>query len=164
MATSKIRVTVPFSIKETFRRLSDHTNLKNIVDQVTTSDLIKVSDSCHDKNGLGAIRQITFKGDLLTEKVVNWLPPEDIPTAEPMRDHGTEVGFDYKVIAGKRLIADHLGVIRITEADTNSSHIAWDIHLKIPLWATGEIAAYFVCRTMEKEITRSIKNNMRHPG
>jgi hypothetical protein len=161
MAISKIRVTVPFSIKETFRRLSDHANLKNIVDQVTTSELVRVSDSCDDTNGLGAIRLINFKGDLLTEKVVAWLPPTDISTDDPMRGNSTEVGYDYKVIAGKRLIADHLGVIRITEADTNSSHIAWDIHLKVPIWATGEIAAYFVCRTMEKEITESIKNNMK---
>jgi hypothetical protein len=85
MAISKIRVTVPFSIKETFRRLSDHANLKNIVDQVTTSELVRVSDSCDDINGLGAIRLINFKGDLLTEKVVAWLPPTDISTDEPMR-------------------------------------------------------------------------------
>jgi hypothetical protein len=51
--------------------------------------------------------------------------------------YNTEVGYDYKVIAGKRLIADHLGVIRITQADTASNHIVWCIHLKLPLWATG---------------------------
>jgi hypothetical protein len=161
MAISRIRITVPFSIEETFRRLSDHANLKNIVDQVTTSELVRISDSCDDINGLGAIRQITFKGDLLTEKVVAWLPPADASSAQPMSGNNTAVGYDYKVIAGKRLIADHLGVIRITGAAANSSHIAWDIHLKVPIWATGEIAAYFVCRTMEKEITESIKNNMK---
>lgn len=160
MAISKIRVTVPFTIEETFRRLSDHANLKDIIDQVTTSELIKVSDDCDDINGLGAIRRITFKGDLLTEKVVAWLPPSNTSTAELKTDDGTEVGYDYKVIAGKRLIADHLGVIRISDAGANNSHIAWDIHLKVPAWAMGEIAAYFVCRTMENEITESIKNNM----
>jgi hypothetical protein len=156
MATSKIRVTVPLGIEETFKQLSDHANLGKVVDQVTTSELIKASSSSESINGLGAVRRITFKGDLLTEKVVAWYPPA-APTAPPIC---REAGYDYKVIAGKRLIADHLGVIRITETEPNSSHIAWDIHLKVPLWATGELAAYFVCRTMEKEITKSILKNM----
>lgn len=159
MATSKIRVSVPFNIEETFNRLTDHANLKNIVDQVTTSELIKVSNSSDNINGLGAVRQITFKGDLLTEKIVAWLPPETSIT-EPDANTAREAGYDYKVIAGNRLIADHLGVVRITEASTNTSHIAWDINLKVPIWASGEIAAYFVCRTMEKEITESIKKNL----
>ncbi|MGD8913700.1 MAG: hypothetical protein PVI97_07105 [Candidatus Thiodiazotropha sp.] len=73
----------------------------------------------------------------MTEKVVTWLPPTDISTARPVSGYNTEVGYDYKVIAGKRLIADHLGVIRITQADTASNHIVWCIHLKLPLWATG---------------------------
>jgi hypothetical protein len=161
MAVSKIRVTVPFNIKDTFNRLTDHSNLKDIVDQVTTSKLVKSSESCKDANGLGAVREITFKGDLLTEEVVAWLPPEEIRQDKDNTEHADEVGYDYKVIAGKRLIADHLGVIRIKPANRNTSHISWDIHLKVPLWATGEIAAYFVCRTMEKEITDSIIKNMK---
>jgi hypothetical protein len=161
MATSKIRVTVPFSVEETFNRLTDHANLKNIVDQVTTSELIQPSSSCENINGLGAVRRITFKGDLLTEKVVAWLPPTEISATEKKHESIHEVGYDYKVIAGKRLIADHLGVIRITPYGEHSSHIAWDIHLKVPIWATGEIAAYFVCRTMEKEITKSIEDNLK---
>ncbi|MGD8913701.1 MAG: hypothetical protein PVI97_07110 [Candidatus Thiodiazotropha sp.] len=53
MAISKIRVSVPFSIKATFRHLSVHANLKNMVDQVTTSELVGTSDSCDDTNGFG---------------------------------------------------------------------------------------------------------------
>lgn len=164
MAISKIRVTVPYSVNETFRRLSDHENLKNIVDQVTTSKLIRKSELSNEINGLGAVRQITFKGDLLTEEVVAWMPPDDEPDEAKNGSKGREAGYDYKVIAGKRTIADHLGVIRIRQNDDNSSHISWDIHLKVPLWATGEIAAYFVCRTMEREITESLNKNMREDG
>lgn len=150
MAVSKIRVTVPLTVKETFKRLSDHTNLKDIVDEVTSSERIKESNLSEDPNGLGAIRKVTFDGDLLTEEVVAWLPPGE----------GKEIGYDYKVIAGKILIADHLGVIRITQATDTSCNLSWDIHLKVPLWATGEIAAFFVCRAMEKEITESVKKNL----
>jgi hypothetical protein len=161
VAISRIRVTVPHSFDETFNKLSDHENLKDIVDQVTTSKLIKKSEFSDEANGLGALRQITFKGDLLTEEVVAWMPPKEYSsdsTSETLSNK--EAGYDYKVIAGKRTIADHLGVIRIRPVDRSSTHISWDIHLKVPLWATGEIAAYFVCRTMEKEITDSLIKNM----
>lgn len=160
MATSKIRVTVPYGINETFQKLSDHENLKDIVDQVTTSKLLTKSELSGEENGLGAIRQITFKGDLLTEKVVAWYPPNN--DLNEIHNNGVDqvTGYDYKVIDGKRTIADHLGVIRITPVDDNTTHISWDIHLKVPLWATGEIAAYFVCRTMEREITESLRKNM----
>lgn len=160
MAISKIRVTVPLSAEETFRRLSDHAKLKDIVDQVTTSALIKESNKSFDINGLGSIRQVTFNGDLLTEKVTAWFPPSDSETTELADGSGSELGYDYRVIAGKRLIADHLGVVRIARAGAGSSHISWDIHLKVPIWATGEIAAYFVCRSMEKKITESIIKNL----
>jgi hypothetical protein len=160
MATSKIRVTVPHAFKETFRRLTDHENLKDIVDQVTTSKLIRKSEFSDEINGLGAVRQITFKGDLLTEEVVAWIPPVDKTSVLANNAEGDEAGYDYKVVAGKRTIADHLGVIRIRSVDKKTTHISWDIHLKVPLWATGEIAAYFVCRTMEKEITNSLIKNM----
>ena len=150
MAISKIRVTVPLSVEDAFARLSDHQNLKHIVDEVTTSVLHKASNKSTDPNGLGAIRKVTFDGDLLTEKIIAWMPPGE----------GVDVGYDYKVIAGKKLIADHLGVIRIHKATDTSSEIVWDIHLKVPLWAMGEIAAFFVCRAMEKEITHSVKKNL----
>ncbi len=164
MATSKIRVTVPLSVQEVFDRLSNHSNLASVVDQVTTSKLIKKSPSSDDINGLGAIRQITFKGDLLTEKIVNWYPPDKASLNQFEKSPSfpkKEIGYDYKVIAGKRTIADHLGVIRISAVDGSSSHVAWDIHLKVPFWATGEIAAHYVCRAMEKEIAASLKKNLR---
>jgi hypothetical protein len=160
MAVSKIRVTVPYTVKETFNRLSDHENLKNIVDQVTTSELYQASNESSDKNGLGAVRKITFNGDLLTEKVVAWYPPTETKMEDSDKQNSTDSGYDYKVIVGKVTIADHLGVIRITEAGEESSHISWDIHLKVPIWATGEIAAYIVCKKMEKDITNSIRKNM----
>jgi hypothetical protein len=160
MAISKIRVTVPYDYSDTFNRLSDHENLKKIVDQVTTSKLIKRSDSSNNINGLGAIRQITFKGNLLTEQVVAWLPPSKLSETGISKSTSIEAGYDYKVIAGMRFIADHLGTIRIKPAGKHTSHIAWDIHLKLPVWASGEIAAYFICRTMEKEITESLIKNM----
>jgi hypothetical protein len=160
VAISKIRVTVPHAFKETFRRLSDHDNLKDIVDQVTTSKLIKKSEFSDEINGLGAVREITFKGDVLTEEVVAWMPPVDDSNASEKNEDSIEAGYDYKVVAGKRTIADHLGVIRIRSVNENTTQISWDIHLKVPLWATGEIAAYFVCRTMEKEITDSLIKNM----
>jgi hypothetical protein len=158
MAVSKIHVTVPLDVTETFRRLSDHNNLFNIVDQVTTSKLIKPSSLSSDINGLGAIREITFKGDLLTEEVVAWYPPDISPRTSLVANF--DAGYDYKVIAGKRTIADHLGIIRIVSAGKLHSTINWDIQLKVPVWATGEIAAKFVCRKMEKEITESLKNNI----
>jgi hypothetical protein len=160
VAISRIRVTVPHSFNETFRKLSDHENLKDIVDQVTTSKLIKKSEFSDEVNGLGAVRQITFKGDLLTEEVVAWMPPLDDAVDSTDESCSKEAGYDYKVVAGKRTIADHLGVIRIRPIDLSTTHISWDIHLKVPLWATGEIAAYLVCRTMEKEITDSLIKNM----
>jgi hypothetical protein len=160
MAISRIRVTVPHAFDETFKKLSDHENLKDIVDQVTTSKLIRKSEFSDEENGLGAVREITFKGDLLTEEVVAWIPPLDDENASKKSITSKEAGYDYKVIAGKRTIADHLGVIRIRSVDLSTTHISWDIHLKVPLWATGEIAAYFVCRTMEKEITDSLIKNM----
>jgi hypothetical protein len=160
MATSRIRVTVPYDYSDAFNRLSDHENLNNIVDQVTTSKLIKESDSSSNINGLGAIRQITFKGDLLTEQVVAWFPPVELSDTDYNKTYDLEAGYDYKIIAGMRLIADHLGVIRIRPTGTRTSHISWDIHLKVPIWASGEIAAYFVCRTIEKEITESLIRNM----
>jgi hypothetical protein len=160
MAVSKIRVTVPHTVKETFKKLSDHENLKNIVDQVTTSELYKISKESNDKNGLGAVRKITFNGDLLTEKVVAWYPPTETKLDDAALQSSTDSGYDYKVIAGKRTITDHLGVIRITQAGEESSHISWDIHLKVPIWAAGEIAAYIVCKKMEKDITESIIKNM----
>lgn len=152
MAVSKIRVTVPLTVEHAFKRLSDHQNLKNIVDEVTTSERIKKSNLSENPNGLGAIRKVTFDGDLLTEEVVAWLPPED---------GKEEVGYDYKVIAGKKVIADHLGVIRIKKESNTTCKVSWDIYLKVPLWATGEIAAFFVCRSMEKEITKSVEKNLK---
>jgi hypothetical protein len=161
MAISKNRVTLPFAIEENFKHLTDHDNLKNIIDQVTTSKLIKASNSSKNINGLDSICLITLMGDTLTEKVVAWLPPTDTSSTESSNSNGTELGYDYKVIAGKRLIADHLGSIRITRAGENTSHIAWDKHLKVPRWTTGEIAAYFVYRAMQKEFTESIEKNMK---
>jgi hypothetical protein len=84
------------------------------------------------------------------------MPPVDEFGSIQAATENHVAGYDYKVIAGKRTIADHLGVIRIRPMDENTSHISWDIHLKVPIWATGEIAAYFVCRTMEREITESL--------
>jgi len=156
MATSKIRVTVPLNVEEVFNRLSDHAHLENIVDEISTSKLVTKSDASKNPNGLGAIRIVNFNGDILTEKVVAWLPFN----TESSRN-SNEVGYDYKVIAGKSVIADHLGIIRIFPNGINSSLIVWNIHLKIVWWATGEIAAFFVCRTMEKEISKSVKKNLR---
>lgn len=149
MAKSVIRVTVPLSLEETFLQLSDHENMKNVIDEISFSELLTEGEK--EKNGLGAIRKLKFNSDLLVEKVINWIPP----------GNGVdEVGYDYKVISNNVFIADHLGVIRITKEGEKSSHIAWDIDLKVPVWATGEIAAYFVCRSMEKELSASLKKNL----
>lgn len=148
MAKSTIRITVPLSLEETFKRLSDHANLNKMIDQISQAELITAGKN--DQNGLGAVRKIKFNSDLLTEEIIKWIP---------LTDNGVEAGYDYKVISNNKLIADHLGVLRITKENDQSSRIAWDIYLKVPLWAMGEIAAYFVCKTMEKELTESLRKN-----
>lgn len=153
MAKSRIRVVVPLSLKETFLRMSDHANLNKVIDQISQAELLKPGKN--DKNGLGALRKIKFNSDLLTEEIINWLPFDN---------SATEVGYDYKVVSNNKLIADHLGSIRITKESEHSSLIVWNIDLKVPLWAMGEIAAYFVCRAMEKDLTNSLKKNLTENG
>lgn len=148
MAVSKIRVTVPVTISQAFDRITDHANLHQISAPVKESYL--EASGKEDENGLGAIRRLRFSGTWMIEKVVAWYPPG--------KSEDT-IGYDYKVIGGGPPIADHLGTIRLVKQSDDSTLIEWNIFLKCPLWAGGELAAYLSCASMQKSIARSVEEH-----
>lgn len=150
MAISNISAELNTSIEKAFDYLTEHANMCNWNDMVEQSFLDKEGNEL--PNGLGAIRRLWFMKGWMSEEIIAWHPPGS--------DNG-EVGYDYTVVKGGPPIAKHLGEFRLISTGENSCRVDWKIHLSCPLWASGEIAAWFTCRSMEKKLTASIVNNVK---
>ncbi|MGB0866475.1 MAG: SRPBCC family protein [Granulosicoccaceae bacterium] len=149
MAVANISAELNTSVEKAFDHLTDHANMSAWNDMVEQSFLDQEGQDT--PNGKGAIRRLWFMKGWMSEEIIAWHPP----------GAGSEIGYDYTVVKGGPPIAKHLGEFRLTRTGDNTCKVNWKIHLKCPLWATGEIAAYFSCRSMEKKLTASIVNNVK---
>ena len=149
MAVAQINAKLNTSVEKAFDYLTNHADMSGWNDMVEQSFLDE--EGKETPNGLGAIRRLWFMKGWMSEEIIAWHPPGN---------NADVVGYDYTVVKGGPPIAKHLGEFRIISTGENSCSVDWKIHLSCPLWASGEIAAWFTCRSMEKKLTASIDNNV----
>ncbi|WDT85117.1 SRPBCC family protein [Alteromonas sp. 009811495] len=121
MFSIHVERTINKPIAEVFAILSDHANYAQFKGVDKSTLLI---DGKHEKNGLGAVREIVAGGANLHEEIVAFDPPYKL---------------GYKVIKSKPLPYDHeLGEITLEERG-NKTHVTWRSVGHISIFLLGSL-------------------------
>lgn len=121
MFSIHVERTIDKPIDDVFAVISDHANYSQFK-AIEQSNLIK--EGAHEKNGLGAVREIISGGANLHEEIVAYEPPYKL---------------GYKVIKSKPLPYDHqLGEITLEEKD-GKTHVTWRSQGHITIFLLGSL-------------------------
>lgn len=121
MFSIHVERTINKPIAEVFAILSDHANYAQFKGVDKSTLLI---DGKHEKNGLGAVREIVAGGANLHEEIVAFEPPYKL---------------GYKVIKSKPLPYDHeLGEITLEERG-DKTHVTWRSVGHISIFLLGSL-------------------------
>lgn len=121
MFSIHVERTINKPIQDVFAIISDHANYSQFK-AIEQSNLIK--EGTHEKNGLGAVREIISGGANLHEEIVAYEPPYKL---------------GYKVIKSKPLPYDHqLGEITLEEKD-GKTHVTWRSQGHITIFLLGSL-------------------------
>ena len=121
MFSIHVERTIDKPIDDVFAVISDHANYSQFK-AIEQSNLIR--EGAHEKNGLGAVREIISGGANLHEEIVAYEPPYKL---------------GYKVIKSKPLPYDHqLGEITLEEKD-GKTHVTWRSQGHITIFLLGSL-------------------------
>ncbi|WP_394221312.1 SRPBCC family protein [Alteromonas gracilis] len=121
MFSIHVERTINKPIQDVFAIISDHANYSQFK-AIEQSNLIK--EGTHEKNGLGAVREIISGGANLHEEIVAYEPPYKL---------------GYKVIKSKPVPYDHqLGEITLKEKD-GKTHVTWRSEGHITIFLLGSL-------------------------
>ena len=121
MFSIHVERTIDKPIEEVFAILSDHASYAQFK-AIEQSNLLV--EGKHEKNGLGAVREIISGGSNLHEEIVVYEPPHKL---------------GYKVVKSKPLPYDHqLGEITLKEED-EITHVTWRSKGHITIFLLGSL-------------------------
>jgi catechol 2,3-dioxygenase-like lactoylglutathione lyase family enzyme len=114
--------------------LADHESMGNWWPQKTVT-LLKDGDQ--ERNGVGAVRQMSGLGAVVQEEIVAWQDG---------------AGYDYKLLSGAPL-KDHFGSIRVLPS-SGSSLVQWRIEFRPLIPGTGAVMQWFLRRLIVHAVNK----------